>query len=307
MWRGHVAREPHRCVQEGFGGLAVKQSLAAIVGTMLFVMSHGVIAQGPYSSSTDAEPAPAAASLVRPVAQSASYGLPAFSRASFGVGISPLGVGMQVSTNLNAHMNVRAIGNVFQYSTSFTASSIPVTADLNLASAGGMLDYYPFHKGFRLSGGVLTMNQNGLKATSFIPGGNSITLNGQDYYSSNADPLHGSGNLTLNRTKPAAVFTTGWGNHVKHSGHLSFPVEVGAAFVGTPQLTMNMSGSACADSAQLYCTNIADPNDPIAQQFQADKQSQINKWNKDLSAVSVYPVMSFGVAYSFQTRRLQTR
>ena len=259
------------------------------------------------SSSLEATAAPAAAE--HPVVQNAAYGTPAFSRVSFGAGVSPLGIGLQVSTNLNAHLNIRAIGNVFKYNTTFTENGIPASADLNLASAGGLLDYYPWHAGFRLSGGVLFVNQNQLSATSSIAGGDSITLNGQTYYSANtnavtgATPLNGSGSLYLHRTSPGAILTTGWGNHVKRSGHWSFPVELGVAFVGTPQVRVNLGGWACTDASQTYCTNIGDKTNPIAVDFQSNLNTQVSKWNSDLSALGSYPIASFGVAYSFQTRR----
>lgn len=287
----------------------MNRNVTAAVVTLGLLISCNAFAQDSASSSQDALPPPPALPHQGVVAQNSPYNLPPFSRMSFGVGISPLGIGLQASTNLNSHLNVRAIGNVFKYSTSFTVNNIPASADLNLASAGGVLDYYPFHSGFRLSGGVLFVNQNQISATSSIAAGDSLTLNGQTYYSANANsvtgatPLNGTGNLSLNQMKPGLLLTTGWGNHVKHSGHLSFPVEIGVAFVGTPKVTMNLGGWACTDASQTYCTNIADPTNPIAIQFQSNLNTQINKWNSDISALESYPVVSFGVAYSFQVRR----
>jgi hypothetical protein len=285
----------------------LRRSLIVVI-TCLFVASCGAFAQDPNSSSQEAPPPPPAPEQ-RPVVQNSPYTVPALSRVSFGVGISPLGIGLQASTNLNTHLNVRATGNVFKYSTSFTTNGIPASANLNLASAGGLLDYYPFHTGFRLSGGILFVNRNQLSATASIGGGDSITLNGQTYYSANpnaatgAVPLNGTGNLSLNGMKPGALLTTGWGNHVKRSGHWSFPVEIGVAFVGTPKVTMNLGGWACTDATQTQCTDIGNPNNPIAMQFQDNLSAQITKWNHDLSSLSSYPVISVGVAYSFQVRR----
>jgi hypothetical protein len=227
---------------------------------------------------------------------------------SFGAGVSPLGIGFQVSTDLNAHLNVRGIGNVFSYSTSLTSSGVPFNAALNLDSGGAMLDYYPFHKGFRLSGGALFVNRNGATATANIPGGTSITFNNQTYYSANANPvtgatpLAGAGSLVLNTTTPSAVLTTGWGNHVKHDGHWDFPFEIGVAFIGTPKIDLALSGWACTDATQLNCANVADTSNPTAQQFQSNLSAQIAKWNSNISPLDTYPIVSFGVAYSFLTR-----
>jgi len=221
---------------------------------------------------------------------------------SVGAGLSPLGIGLQVSTNVNAHLNLRGIGNVFTYSDNFTTSGIPINASLTLGSGGVMADFYPLHVGLRLSGGLLFINQNGASATASIPGGNSFTLNHQTYFSDNASPLTGTGSLALNATKPGGIVTLGWGNHVKRSGHITIPFEVGAVFAGSPKVTMALSGSACTDQAQTMCTDISSSTNPIAQQFQSNLSSQIAKWNSDLNALEAYPVISIGVAYSWQTK-----
>ncbi len=231
-----------------------------------------------------------------------------FSRFGFGVGISPLGIGLQTATNINNHLNVRATGSFFNYNTSFTTSGITADAKLNLASAGAALDYYPFHAGFRLSPGVLFYNGNSLTATDTVAGGTSFTLNGDTFYSANANsatgatPAYGNASLGLNTTKPAFTMTTGWGNLVPRSGwHISFPFEIGAAFTGSPSLNATLAGWACHDQAQTQCVDLTS-NNPIALQVQNDLKAQIAKWTNDLSPLKIYPILSVGVGYSFNVR-----
>ncbi len=232
----------------------------------------------------------------------------AFSKLSVGAGVSPLGIGFEMATNLNDHFNVRGVGNVFKYSPTINTNGFAVDSNLNLASAGVMLDVYPFRSGFRLSPGVLFLNQNEITASTVVAGGTSFTLNNQDYYSANpnpatgATPVNGHGSLVLNKTSPSFVITGGWGNHIQRNGHWSFPVELGVAFIGKPQVNMSLAGWACEDAAQRFCSNIADPNDPIAIQVQDNLKVQLDKWNKDLEPLKTYPVASFGVAYSFRIR-----
>jgi hypothetical protein len=231
-----------------------------------------------------------------------------FSRFGFGVGISPLGIGLQTATNINNHLNVRATGSFFNYNTTFTTSGFTADAKLNLASAGAALDYYPFHVGFRLSPGVLFYNNNGLTATDTVAGGTSFTLNGDTFYSANANsatgatPANGNASLGLNTTKPAFTMTTGWGNLVPRYGwHISFPFEIGAAFTGSPSLNANLAGWACHDQAQTQCVDLTS-NNPIALQVQSDLKAQLAKWTNDLSPLKVYPIISMGVGYSFNIR-----
>jgi hypothetical protein len=279
----------------------VKRNLIAACTLVLFA-SWAASAQNMNDSSSYGAPVPRAATE-RPVMQNAPSASGPLSRMAIGGGLSPMGIGMEVSTNLNQHLNVRAIGNIFKYSTSFTISGVPSTAKLNLASGGALLDYYPFHAGFRLSGGVLIVNHNQLNATAAIQGGDSFTINDQTYFSSSANPLNGSGHLLLNTTKPSAMVTTGWGNHVKHSGHWTIPFEIGAAFVGAPAVNMSVTGVACTDAAQTRCANVNDPNNSLSVQFQDNLNAQISKWNSDLNALKVYPFLSTGIAYSFNLRK----
>lgn len=248
---------------------------------------------------------------VRPALQPAAVAMKPFSRMALSAGFSPLGVNLTAVTGINDHLNVRFTGNLFNYSTTFTTSGITANAKLNMASAGASLDVYPFHKGFRISPGLLFVNNNRVTAVGNVPSGTAITLNDTDYYSANANPatgatpLTGNGYLNLNTTKPAFTITTGWGNHIQRNGHWSVPFELGVAMIGAPKLNMNLNGWACADKAQTECTNINDPNDPIAVQVQDNLHAQIAKWNKDVEPLKTYPIASVGVAYSFNVRRVR--
>ena len=42
--------------------------------------------------------------------------------------------------------------------------------------------------------------------------------------------------------------------------------------------------------------------DPIAIQIQNNLQTQVAKWSSDLEPLKTYPILSFGVAYSFRIR-----
>ena len=286
-----------------------------VAAVTLLVFAAAASAQGPNSDEASAAlpsaPSPALLTAVKPTPapMPSPYSPPAFARMSVGVAGSLLGIEMQLSTNVSRHLNLRAIGNTFNYSNSFIISGVPTKAKLNLASAGGTVDYYPFRFAFRLSGGLLFINRNHVDSTTNIPGGDSITLNGQDYYSASANPitgatpLHGSGHMALNTTTPSWVVSTGWGNHVKRSGHWSFPVEIGVAFVGTPKVTTGISGWACTDTTQTHCTNIANPNDPVAIQFQNNLNAQVAKWNSNVEWLKTYPIFTSGVTYTFNVRR----
>jgi hypothetical protein len=283
-----------------------------ILSVALLAASSAMMAQSFESSSnllaTEAIPGGGVTQPVRIVKNPIAPAAGPLSRVAIGVGVSSLGISPQVTTNLNSHLGLRATGNLFSYTTNFTTNGIGANAKLNMQSVRTMLDIYPFHKGFRISPGVLYMNHNRLTATANVAPGTSFTLNDHDYYSANANsvtgatPITGVGSLNLNTNKAAFALTTGWGNSIPSKGHWSFPFEVGVAFTGQPALNVNLGGWACYDQAQTLCTNISSKTDPIALQIQDNLNAQVAKWSSNLDPLKTYPIASFGVAYSFRLR-----
>ena len=233
--------------------------------------------------------------------------LPPFSRIGISGGISTLGGQAQVATNINNMLNLRGIGNYFSHSTNFTVNGFNTTASIRLASAGLLLDIFPFRNGFRISTGALIFNGNRAAGAVAVPSGTSFKLNGYTFYSANASsisgatPIGGTATLGLHSIRPSYVISTGWDNMIPRNGkHWSFPVEVGAAFIGTPALAVNLNGWVCLDQAQTACYNF--PTDPAAATARADLQTQVTKWQNDLAPIKVYPILTFGVAYNFRIR-----
>lgn len=223
-----------------------------------------------------------------------------FSHIAFGGGISPLGINMQAAVNLNRYMNVRGVGNVFNYTVNnISTNGLNINGKLNFATAGASVDFYPFpNHGFRISPGALFYNQNRVNADITVAGGTSFTLNDYTYYASSTNPIKGTGGLGLNTRKQAFAMTTGWGNIIpRHGGHWSFPFEIGAAFVGAPTLNMALTSGQACDAQGQNCVNVA--TDPTVQ---ANLQAQIVKYQNDINPFQYYPIINFGAAYSFRLR-----
>ncbi len=94
--------------------------------------------------------------------------------------------------------------------------------------------------------------------------------------------------------------TTGWGNMIpRRGGHFSVPVEIGAAFVGTPALNMALtSGQVCQDPAgTIGCMNVVGNS-----QIQSNLAAQQAKYQNDLNPLKIYPIFTTGIAYSFTLR-----
>lgn len=269
-----------------------------------FLLTTAMMAQSIASSNLVSDDGGIA---VSPVSSATTPYFHPFSRFGIGGTLSPLGIGAEFTTNVNPHLNLRATGSFFGYTTTFGTNGFAANAQLKLASARTSLDVYPFHSGFRISPGVMFYNQNRIMVADTVAPGASFTLNDDTFYSANANsatgatPVNGTAFLNLHATRPAFAITGGWGNPVAR-GHWSFPFEVGVGFLGTPALSAKLNGWACYDQAQTQCMNLADLNNPIAAQVQNDLQVQLGKWNQDLEPLKTYPIVSAGVAYSFHGR-----
>jgi hypothetical protein len=276
---------------------------ALLLSLTLLGSSAALIAQSPsYSTSlVAADPASGGTGVqTKSAAKMPSATLSPLSRFAFSVGISAEGIDLQAATNLDRHFNLRATGNVFQYNiNNISSNGFNIDAKLNLASGGASLDYYPFpNHGFRLSPGVLAYNQNSATATFAVTGGTSFTLDDVTYYASTTNPVKGTGSLGLHANRPAFTITTGWGNMIPRTGgHFSFPFELGVALIGEPAINIALNSGQVCDANGQNCVDVA-----TDQSVQTNLQAQIAKYKSDLDPLKTYPIVSFGVAYSFRVR-----
>jgi hypothetical protein len=233
-----------------------------------------------------------------------------FSRVGIGVNVNPLGIGVNTTIILNHLYDARFMGNFFNYNSGrFEIEGFDANANLHLQSAAAAFDWYPFASVWRISPGLLFMNGNQLSVTTNITPGTSFTLNNQTFYSATANaatgatPLAASGVLGLHTNSPAFTIAGGFGKYIPRSDrHWSFPSEFGVAFTGAPTVNVNVSGWACLDAAQTKCSNVGDPANPVAIEFNNAVQTSLTKWRKDLALVKVYPLFSYSAVYSFNIR-----
>ena len=207
-----------------------------------------------------------------------------------GVKVSTLGIGGEVAVGLSQRSNVRFGFNAFSYGDTFDKDGATYKGTLDLRSAQLTYDLFPV-RWFHISPGVLIYNGNKVSANVSVPGGQTFTLSNTTYLSDAADPVSGTGKLTVYKVAPMILL--GFGNLVPRSGHFSTSFEIGAAYQGPPRVALNLGGSAC-DSTGLFCRSIA--SDPTIQSNIVAEQAKLNK---SASPYKFYPVLSFGVGYRF--------
>jgi hypothetical protein len=208
-----------------------------------------------------------------------------------GVKVSTLGIGGEAAVPLTHRSNVRVGFNLFSYGHTFDKDGVTYKGSLDLRSVQATYDVFLLG-GFHVSPGVLIYNGNQVTANASVPGGKTFTLSNTTYLSDAADPVAGTGKLTVYKAAPMVLF--GFGNLVPRSSrHFTATVEFGAAYQGPPRVTLNLTGSAC-DPSGVFCRSVS--SDPTIQSNIISEQAKLNK---SASPYRFYPVISFGFGYKF--------
>jgi hypothetical protein len=208
------------------------------------------------------------------------------------VNSSTLGVGFETGVSIGRSVNVRGGANFFNYSRTFNYDGISYKGNLNFRNSHLLLDWFPFHRGFHMSGGALLYNGNKISANASASAGQPFTLGSNTYYSGNANPVTGTGNLSFRKVAPMVSF--GFGNLVPRTRHFSFGFDAGIAFVGIPQTKLALQGTACTDATQANCLNAA--TDPTIHSNIVAQQSKLN--NKAKYA-QYWPAIGLSFGYRF--------
>ncbi len=215
-------------------------SAFAVVLLLMNLPPARLAAAIPDDGDSSAPPAPAAPAV--PAKESSEGRFPI----GVGVKVSMLGIGGEVAVAVSHRSNVRFGFNAFSYGHTFDKDGVTYKGTLDLRSAQATYDLF-FLKEFHISPGVLLYNGNNVTASASVPGGQSFTLSNTNYVSDPADPVKGTGKLTVYKAAP--MLLVGFGNLVPHSRHFSTSFEIGAAYQGPPRVTLNLSGSVCDSPA----------------------------------------------------------
>jgi len=268
-----------------------------------------VITATGYSSSYDA-----AISQIAPVPHTQyqkagkEYPFKPLSRIALGAGIDFLnGVDFIAATNVTRWMNLRATGHYisYTYGSGITESSFTITPSINLRSVQISADLLPFpkHSNFHISPGILFAADNNVTGNVNVPVNQTITLNDVDYKVTGT--VTGGFKVNLSPNTTAATIGIGFGNLLPRKGsHWSVPFDIGAAFVGAPTATFNLTGTVLCptNASSSVCTQGTTLPISSFPQFKSNLTIEENKINSDLNLLQAYPIVSIGVAYNFKIR-----
>jgi hypothetical protein len=266
-------------------------------------------AAGSELASSDPAPAMGHSDRQYPVAPAEIWAQPPLSRVGLSTDISPLGVGMKGVLLLTHYVDARLTGSFFQYNGNRSEiEGFNVYPSLHLASMAASLDWYPFGSIWRISPGIMFYNSNQLSMKADLAPGTEIDLGQYSFYAPSSTvlgstPFNISGVVGLHSRPVAARLSGGFGPFIPRSNrHWSYPSEFGVILMGAPTLDVNTSGWICTDVGETNCGDVASTTNPAAIAFQQALQTKLVSWRKSLGEVTVYPIISFGVSYSFNIR-----
>jgi hypothetical protein len=223
-----------------------------------------------------------------------SAGAASAGRVGVAVQVSTLGLGGDVAVRLSDKANLRAGLSHFSLTHDFTQDDGTIfTARIKVHSIHAFLDWFPMGGGFHLSPGIVFGNDTQASFTTLIASGKTIDIGDATYASSAANPLRGSGSVSVKSTGFAV--TMGWGNLVPRTRRFSVPFEIGVVFQGTPTGVLAYTGSACNVNG-TNCRDIS--TDPT---IQAEVNKQNITLNDDLNKpyTKYMPVISLGFGIRF--------
>ena len=226
-----------------------------------------------------------------------AYRYRAFTRLTSGVSVSLLGTGVQLGTNVGPRFDARIFGNYLNLTHNYTQSGFNISLNLNMANTGAKVDIYPWRRlPVRFSPGYLYFNQNRVRGDLHAEQSSTFTINNVDYTSDNANPVHGTGRLTLGGT--GFTITAGLGHIVSRTRkRFTYPFEAGVVFIDTPVATFNLAGNICQPN-HTNCQPAA-----TFPTFATNLAAQVADWNRRVAPFHIYPYIEGGVAYSFTIRR----
>ena len=185
------------------------------------------------------------------------------------------GVGGDLTVGLTENLNVRAGLSFFTWTQEDVGGgNDKKDLKLDLLNVPITLDWYPITgNGFRISAGVMFNNDRGeVSAKS----GQNVSINDHDYLVSSL-----SGKIDFNRFGP--YLGIGYGNAADTSAHWHFSTDLGVAYIGAPNISLE---ATALDPAQQGALD-------------SDLAAQRQKYEDDAKPFKFYPVLTIGVSYTF--------
>ncbi len=208
--------------------------------------------------------------LILCVATLLSFAAAARAEDRYGVGfkVGTLGLGVELTGQVNHWFALRASLNQYNYSHSFDKEDIHYDGDLKLGGYGVLADVYPVRGRFRLTAGLLS-NRNKVDLTANPT--SSVTIGDTVYTPQEVGTL--TGEMRFRSTVP--YFGLGFGNAARGPRRVGFVFDLGVVPQGSANVTLSSDTGAVSSS---------------------DLQKEASKVSHDSKGLETWPVVALGVS-----------
>jgi hypothetical protein len=188
---------------------------------------------------------------------------------------STLGLGGEFTTALTSNINARVGINMLDVDfDDVEIENVDFDLGVDLSSYSALVDWYVFDNSFRLSGGIISMdNDIDLEARPT----ENIEIGDVEYTPDQVGTLYGS----IESDEVAPYVGIGWGNPLTHNRRWGFTCDFGVAFTSSPDVTLNASGGTMPPGF-----------DEELAKLQGDVEDFFDKFN-------IYPVIAVSFFYRF--------
>jgi len=165
---------------------------------------------------------------------------------------STLGLGGEFTTALTSNINARVGLNALNVDfDDVEIENVDFDLGVDLSSYSALVDWYAFNNSFRISGGIISMdNEVDLEARPT----ENIEIGDVEYTPAQVGTLYGS--IEIDEIAPYVGI--GWGNPLTHNRRWGFTCDFGVAFTSSPDVTLAATGSVPAEELEKERKDIED-------------------------------------------------
>jgi hypothetical protein len=194
-----------------------------------------------------------------------------------------LGIGVELNMGLAETLNLRVGYNTYDYDDTIEDTDVRYKGEIKLRNPTVLLDWHAFHGGFRFSFGAVITDTK-IEAIG-EPTNGTYELDGQTYTAAQVGTLRGKVEMG---NSIAPYLGIGWGNTVDAAGRVTFLFDIGAAYMGTPDVNLVATCGSAAPTGSAACNSL-----------QAAVQQEDDDLSNDATLYEWYPVISVGIAVRF--------
>ncbi|MEJ2610809.1 MAG: autotransporter domain-containing protein [Candidatus Thiodiazotropha sp.] len=200
-----------------------------------------------------------------------------------GLFMGTTGIGLALTLPLRGEsLNFRTLLATLSYDTDDKLDDIEYDIDLGFFSWGALLDWHPMNNGFRVSGGLFSLQPD---ITASAQPSEAVEIGNITFTPDQVGTLEAEVEYTRNL---APYIGVGWGNAVKPGSKFSFSADFGILFTDNPTVSLK------ANSV------LANTNPALKAQLESELAVEENRVNsEDLNDFRYWPVINIGAAYHF--------